>query len=201
MPAARAPFGLELANRGHFVHGIDISPEMIQIAKAKSMRLPNVYFEVQDMTQFSVEGKFDLVTCTFDSINYVLDAHDVRKMLERVAGALRISAMFVFDSNTDRLYSNVRQEAQERELCGKSFVQKLSYEGTKREATIVFEFEDGTTEVHKQRPYDLAELEPILATAGLRVVQAFSDFDKKPYDSESARLICIAQRAAKGDGV
>jgi len=41
---------IDLAQRGHFVHGIDISPEMIRIAKSKSLRLSNIFFEVQGMT-------------------------------------------------------------------------------------------------------------------------------------------------------
>lgn len=188
---------VELANRGHLVHGIDISPEMIKIAKSKSVGLSNLSFDVQDMTQFCVKGEFDLVMCTFDSVNYLLNIDDVRKMLYRVAGALRESGILVFDSNTNQLYANARKEAQERELGGEYFVQKVGYEPTKKEATIIFEFSDGTMEVHKQRPYDLAELEPILACAGLRVVHMFSGFDKEPYSPGSERLICVAEREAK----
>ena len=190
---------VKLANRGHYVYGIDISPQMIEIAQSKSMGSSNVSFEVQDMTFFAVEDRFDLATCTFDSINYLLDIDGVKAMFYRLATALHKSGLFVFDSNTDRLYVNRHKGTHKRELGGESFVQKCSYDSIKKEATTVFEFSDGTIEVHKQRPYNLVELEPLLADAGLRVVDTFASFDKRPYNSESERLICIAEKEIMGN--
>lgn len=190
---------VELTKDAHFVHGIDISPQMIEIAKSKSFGLSNVSFKVQDMAQFHVKGRFDLITCTFDFINYLLTTDDVKAMFGWVSAALYESGIFVFDSNTERLYANRHKGTYERELGGESFVQKLSYSPKNREATTVFEFSDGTVEIHKQRPYDLPELKPLLANAGLRIVDTFSWFDRRPYTSESERLICIAERETMGD--
>ena len=187
---------VELAGYGHFVHGIDISPQMVEIAKLKSVGLPVVSFEVQDMTQLCVEGKFDLATCTFDSINYLLDTNALKVMFYRITGVLRESGLFIFDSNTNQLYTNRHKGRYERELGGESFVQNLSYDPVKKEATTVFEFSDGNIEFHKQRPYDLGELEPLLIEAGLRIVHTFSGFNNKPYNSESERLICVTEREA-----
>jgi len=186
---------IDLAHCGHLIHGIDISPEMITIAKSKSLGLPNVSFEVQDMTQFCVEGRFDLVTCTFDSVNYLLDTDDIRNMFRRVAEVLCESGMFIFDSNTHQLYACAKQGPQGRELGAESFVQEISYDPMCREATVAFAFSDGTVEIHKQRPYDLEELEPILADTGLRVLHAFSGFDRRPYDSKTEKLFCVAEKA------
>lgn len=190
---------IELAKRGHFVHGIDISPEMIELAKQKSMDLPNVSLDVQDMAEFSVEDEFDLATCTFDSLNYLLDIDRVKAMFGRVASALHECGLFIFDSNTDRLYVNRHKGTYQRELGGESFVQRLSYDRVKRLATTVFEFSNGSVEVHKQHPYDLVELEPLLEDADLRVVSTFSNFDRQGYTSESERLICTARREAGAD--
>jgi len=185
---------MKLAEYGHFVYGIDISPQMIKIAKSKSIWSSNVSFEVQNMTQLCVESKFYLATCTFDSINYLMDTDGLKLMCYRIASVLHESGLFVFDSNTNQLYANRHKGRYERELGGESFVQSLNYDPIKKEATTVFEFSDGNTEVHKQRPYDLVELEPLLAEVGLRIVHVFSGFDKKPYNSESERLICVAER-------
>jgi SAM-dependent methyltransferase len=185
---------VELAKGSHFIHGIDISPQMIEIAKSKSMVLSYVSFEVQDMTKFFVSDQFDLVSCTFDSINYLPDTDSVKATFSRVAKALRELGLFIFDSNTHRLYANRHRGTHERELGGESFVQRLNYDPAKKEATTVFEFSDGAIEVHRQRAYDLAELRPILAEEDLRIVHTYSGFDKKPYDSESERLICVAEK-------
>jgi SAM-dependent methyltransferase len=189
---------LELANAGHFVHGIDASAQMIEIATAKSAGLTNVHFEVQDMVDFRVTGKFDLVTCTFDSINYLLAIDDVKAMLRRVAAAVRDSGLFVFDSNTHQLYAARHSGTYERELGGQAFAQKLSYDPLRREATVVFDFDDGTTEVHRQRPYGLDQLTAPLGEADLRVIHAFAWFDKRPFAADSERLICVAEKEPRG---
>ncbi len=48
--------------------GIDISRDMIDIAKSK---VPNARFEVADMTDFSLQSKFDIISCLFSAIGYV----------------------------------------------------------------------------------------------------------------------------------
>jgi len=187
---------ISLASQGHIVHGIDISPEMVAVAKSKSVDIPNVSFEVQDMTAFVVPGKFDLITCTFDSLNYVLNRDGLRAMFGRVARSLAKSGLFVFDSNTSQHYINVGNGSRKTELAGQSFIHTWSYDSTKKEATTTFEFSDGSSEIHRQQPYDLSQLGPILTDAGLRTVHTWSGFDTSPYNAQSLRLFCAAQKNA-----
>ena len=187
----------ELAECGHFVHGIDISSEMINVAKSKSIGLSNLSFDIQDMVRFNVNGKFDLVTCTFDSINYIRKLNDLREMLFRVASVLYEVGLFIFDSNTKQLYLSHSDETQKQELNGQSFIQHCSYDSTRNEATITFSFSDGTYEIHKQRPYDYNELEPLLYRAGLTVIHLFSWFYKMPYSSNTPKLFCVAEKRTK----
>ncbi len=189
---------VELAKLGHSVYGIDISPQMIRKARAKSLGLSAIAYELQDMRKFSVPGHFDLAVCAFDSINYLLDADAVRQTFLRVAEALRDSGLFVFDSNTDRLYANRHKGEHRRELGGEVFMQKCVYNPKKPEAKTIFEFSDGEREIHIQRPYDLPELEPLLSEAGLQVIRTFADFDGTPFKSESERLICVAEKRMLG---
>lgn len=192
---------IELAHSGHFVHGLDISPEMIDIAQSKSSRLLNVSFEVADMTRFQVEGKFDLVSCTFDSINYLMRTSDLRAMLSRVARSLNHAGLFVFDSNTRRLYRSYQRERLKRELGGQSFIQYCTYDPIKNKAMVEFTFSDGTLEVHKQRPYELRELKPLLSAAGLNMVRVFSWFDSQPYSSKTEKLFCVAEKCEPATNV
>jgi ubiquinone/menaquinone biosynthesis C-methylase UbiE len=185
---------IELAKIGHQVHGIDISPQMIEKAQSKSLGLSNVTFQVMDMRNLALEGKFDLCTCTFDSINYLLEIDDLKETFNRIAGILKQFGLFIFDSNTDRLYRNCHKGIYPHKLGGISFVQKCVYDPSKEKAQTVFEFSDGATEVHQQRPYGLRQLKPLLVDKGMRVVETFGDFDKRPYDSETERLFWIAEK-------
>ena len=185
---------VSLASRGHIVHGIDISPDMVALAESKTANMPNASFEVQDMTTFVAQDQFDLITCTFDSLNYVLNIADAEAVFARVAASLTRSGLFVFDSNTSQHYVTLGNGCQRREVGGQSFVQKWTYDRIKSEAIITFEFADGSREIHRQRPYDLSELKPILSKAGLSAVETWSSFDKSRYDARSARLFCVASK-------
>lgn len=184
----------ELAKYGHVVYGIDSSPEMIRIAKSKSTGLPDLSFDIQDMIRFNIDGKFNLVTCTFDSINYLPKLSDLREMLFRVASVLYEGGLFIFDSNTKELYLSHSGETHKRELNGQSFIQHCSYDSTRNVATTVFSFSDGTHEIHKQRPYGYDELDPLLKRAGFHVVHLFSWFEKMPYSSNTPKLFCVAEK-------
>lgn len=185
---------IELAGYGHKVRGVDGSPEMIALASRKAEGMDNVSFEVQDMTGFRVDGKIDIITCTFDAINYLTEPEEVKSLFQRVSAALDDYGLFIFDSNTPAMYLNHQGESYQRELDGQVIVQRIDYTPKRREAATTFEFADGTVEVHRQRSYELAELEPWLNDAGLYVVYAFGGFDKQPYTPESERLICVAEK-------
>lgn len=63
----------------HFdVEGLDISQELLEIARQKN---PQVLFHQGDMTDFDLGRRFDVVTCLFSSIGYV-------KTLENAARAV-----------------------------------------------------------------------------------------------------------------
>jgi SAM-dependent methyltransferase len=185
---------LALAKQGYYVQGIDISPEMIALARAKSSGMSDVSFNVSRMTDFKVVHKFDLVTCTFDSLNYLITADELKKMFDCVARSLRKSGLFVFDSNTHQHYSSVGNRLENHTIGVESFRQEVSYDPDRKKAKTIFKFADGAEEIHKQRPYDLFDLSPILYNSGFRVIKSMSKFDNSPYDQESKRLICIAQR-------
>jgi SAM-dependent methyltransferase len=185
---------IELAKSGHIVHGIDSSPDMIKIARAKSIGLPDLTFDIQDMVHLDINRTFDLVTCTFDSINYIRRLNNLRKMLFSIASVLHDGGLFVFDSNTKQLYLSHSDEIQERELNGELFIEHCSYDSSQNEATISFSFSDGKYEIHKQRPYDYDELDPLLYDAGLNVIHLFSWFSRIPYSSNTPKLFCVAEK-------
>jgi 2-polyprenyl-3-methyl-5-hydroxy-6-metoxy-1,4-benzoquinol methylase len=184
---------VNLAKLGHTVHGIDISPEMIEIARAKSAGLSGVSFEIQNMADLHVKGKFDLVTCGFDSINY-LNVEDLRTMFEGVSKALRNSGIFLFDSITHHFCLNHDKYHHTGRPGGEFLIQETSYNPTRQEFTAQFTFPDGVEEVHCQHPYDLADLEPLLSEAGLKLIDHFAGFEKRPDDSQTDRLFCIAEK-------
>jgi 2-polyprenyl-3-methyl-5-hydroxy-6-metoxy-1,4-benzoquinol methylase len=185
---------LAFAKQGHSVHGIDSSHEILALARAKLSGIANVSFDAQSMTDFKVQSEFDLVICTFDSLNYLITIAELKSMFGCVAKSLRKSGLFVFDSNTHQHYLSVGKVSQNHKIGSESFSQECSYDPLRKKAVTIFKFADGAEEIQQQRPYDLSELSPILSNSGLKVIKALSWFDNTPYNKESKRLICVTQR-------
>ena len=63
---------LELAERGIKVYGVDLSPTMCRLARAKVRRTgANVTIIPGDMRTFRLPQPVDLITCEFDALNHV----------------------------------------------------------------------------------------------------------------------------------
>ncbi len=106
----------ELVRRGYSVTGIDSSTELISLAR---QALPGIDFRVQDARKLQIDGKYDAVLSTFDSLNHILTLDDLRDVFIGVHAALERSGLFVFDMNLAEAYSadlrrwhaEVRQDA------------------------------------------------------------------------------------------
>jgi SAM-dependent methyltransferase len=79
------------------VSGLDLSPKMLDIARAK---LPGVQFYLGDMTNFELGKKYDVILCIFDSINHVLDFAQWESTFDRVKAHLNEGGVFIADINT-----------------------------------------------------------------------------------------------------
>jgi SAM-dependent methyltransferase len=89
---------LPFARRGYRVAGADLSSGMIGVAREKAAREAlDVSFHVTAMQELAVDGRFDVVTCLFQAINYVLGEHDLAQTLRRVLSHLRPGGLFLFD--------------------------------------------------------------------------------------------------------
>ncbi len=91
--------------RGFAVTATDISHGMLSRARQRagsSVRL--VHADARDLPEL---GKFDLVTCLDDSLNYLLDAEDLTRALRGARRALAAGAIFVFDVSTLFTYRTI----------------------------------------------------------------------------------------------
>ena len=79
--------------------GVDLSANMIKYAK-KHNQSSKLKFVKGDMTNFSLEKTFDLITCNYDAINHLIMFEDWQKMFNNVYSHLKIGGVFTFDYNT-----------------------------------------------------------------------------------------------------
>lgn len=87
-----------LAKYGYDVIGLDISEEMLMIAKDKALseRLKIGFFQ-QDMTCYELNQSFDTVLCICDGMNYILEDEALESVFKRVHRSLKDEGVFIFD--------------------------------------------------------------------------------------------------------
>jgi predicted TPR repeat methyltransferase len=81
------------------VSGLDISGKMVSVARKK---VPRAKLFQQDMVDFRIDGRFDVIVCGFDSINHVRRFSDWKKVFAAVCRHLSPGGCFIFDINTLR---------------------------------------------------------------------------------------------------
>ncbi len=79
------------------VSGLDISKAMLVKARRK---LPRAKFYTQSMAGFSINEKFDVILCLFDSINHLLTLNEWKKVFVSAEKHLNKDGLFIFDMNT-----------------------------------------------------------------------------------------------------
>ncbi len=102
-----------LADSGYDMIGLDISPEMLGVARERNVG-KNTLLLCQDMCDFELYGTVQAVYSSFDCLNYITEPDDLRRVFSLVRNYLEPGGVFVFDVNTRYRFSEV--------LDGASFV-------------------------------------------------------------------------------
>lgn len=79
---------------GICAYGMDFSEGMIKIAKERNH---GIHYEVGDMITYLPTKKFDLVTCTGDALNHIMDLENIEKIFKNVYQYLSDDGFFIFD--------------------------------------------------------------------------------------------------------
>ena len=199
---------LPLVKRGYEVTACDISPEMLELARAKAGGA--VDLAVADMRSLPAFGEFDFVTCLDEPINYLLETGDVDRTFASVAANLRPGGLFVFDLNTLRSFRTVFAGDECYEQEGWLFVwrghgDESSAPGSRSAFTIeaFTERPDGgwarLSNQHLQRHYPADEVPALLARAGLERVGLYGiapdgTLDPSPDEDRHLKLFHVARK-------
>lgn len=203
---------LFFAAQGAAVVGVDRSSAMLAIAQAKArdQRLP-VQFVTADLRELPITpdsplapASFDLVTCLYDSLNYLLDDADLHTVCAAVQTLLRPGGRFVFDLNTEDEFLSWGDDGSDQVVhdAGGIFVyNRLSYNLQQRRAyaRIVWLVRDTEErwwrdeETHVERPWDEAEVLNALADNGLRLLARRTPL-WEPAGAHAPRVVYCAEK-------
>jgi len=74
--------------------GMDLSENMIAIARESK---PELHYDVANMITYRPEKRFDLVTCTGDALNHIIDPVDIGRIFDNGYAYLADGGHFIFD--------------------------------------------------------------------------------------------------------
>lgn len=186
------------------VVGIDISPQMIEVASAKAKAAAidgkKLQFFCQDACQLEFAEEFDAAVCLFDSFNYILSSRDLRKAFQGVCRALKPAGLFIFDLNSEyALEKNLfTQDNLWDENTEVKHIWNAQYNKQTRVATVDMQFflpnGKGFREVHKERAHRHQEVIAFLKDAGFNVLDTFHEYSLLPAGKKSERIFYIARK-------
>lgn len=175
----------KFAQAGYRVTGVDRSPYMLTQARkrvAKAGLQEKVTFVEADMRDFALNEPADLVTCMYDSLNYLLAEADLAAAFRCAAAALRDGGLYIFDMNTifglAEGWGNrdfIRFDTDDLFIVGRihwdheASTNTLVFHGFIRQGQLWERF----TETHVQRGYPVAKIRTLLEQAGLTVLAIY----------------------------
>ena len=189
-----------LSDAGLDMIGIDISPEMLDIAKSRDKSEKTLYL-CQDMREFELFGTAGLIVSACDCINYITDLRDLKKVFRLVNNYLEPNGMFIFDFHTEHYYRDIlgngtfaanREDASfiwENSYSRRTCINEYYLTVFAKEKELYRKFE----ELHVQRGYTLETIKRLIEEAGLGFEAAYDNYSDAKPKATSERITVIAR--------
>ncbi len=203
-------FCIEMAQRGYEMIGVDLSPDMLSCAKAKSLgKNLDILYLNQDITGFELYGTVDAVVSLMDSMNYVTYKKDIKQVFKLVKNYLNPGGLFIFDLNSsyklkkilgDNVFYSVDDDI--------SYIWQNSFDNAKKISRFDLTFfaragekYDRFDETHYERAYEVHEMKKMLEDAGLMLCAVYRGFEQKPPLRSSERIFFVCRKPVQTGNV
>lgn len=193
----------KVTGRGFTATGLDRSPHQLRHARRNA---PKAKLVLADVRQFSLPEHYDVITCLFDSLNYILTPLGLKAAFASARRHLNPDGLFIFDMNTEAGYLKqwnhasvpVRQEAclliLETSYNRKARLAQCLINGFVKEGNRYRRFE----ERHLQRAFPEKTLDRMLKQFGF----TFRKYDgyrfTKPREDSGGCFMCVTLSEDKG---
>lgn len=199
---------LLMADDGWHVTGVDRSAEMLARAEAKlagARPLGSARFLRGDMRRLAETlpaASYDLATCAYDSLNYMLTPADLTACFASAAHALAPGGLFVGDMNTRHFLEFEWGGCAVQEQDGYVQIERSHFDPAHATSTMLLtgfigddaQGYDRFDEVHVERAYPDDEVAAMIAAAGLQLVARYDSFTFHPPGPQTQRIVWVARR-------
>lgn len=193
---------LELAKRGYDIIGIDKSEDMLSCAAEKASDAGlSLLWVCQDMRDFELYGTVDAILCTMDSLNYIQNKSDMKRVLGLVKNYLNPNGLFIFDMNTPYKLENVLGNNVFYEIRDDvAYLWRTQYNSDEKKCnfdlTLFVRETEGIyrriDEEQEQKAWSTEEMRLLLSKSGFEKVEVFDAFTQNPPSDISERYFYVA---------
>ncbi len=179
------------ARTGRRTIGVDASAEMLEVA-ARRAEEAGVVLDLRrgDMRELALEETTDLVICPFRSLLHLRGPGERAIVFRRVAESLRAGGRFAW--NVFVFDPAIAAELDGRWHEDRGVRHRVDYDFEEKRIDITLE--DGAAV--SLWWVDPPEWDRAVAGAGLELEARYGWFDRRPFDSASRELVCIARKPA-----
>lgn len=199
---------LALGEKGYEVTGLDLSPQMLGVAREKAReKKREIPFIQQDMRQLALPHKVDLVVVFQDGLNYILEEDELVMVFCRVLENLNPGGLFVFDINSVDKLPTVGGEV----TCYEEEGMTLIWESSLDRDTGIWEITltgflrgrdnlyEKFKETHRERYYPGRVINRCLARAGLDRRAVYRAFTLEEGRDTDQRVYYVARKPGGGN--
>lgn len=197
---------LMLADAGWDVLGIDRAPAMLREAQRKARysggQGRRLRLRRADMRDWQPGQPAAVVSCCFDSLNYLLDETDLAATFDCVWAALAPGGLWLFDMNTPYFLEHVWQPIEVDERDDYVHVMHSTFNVERCTSTLkmtgFIQRSDGLfdrfEEFHAERGYALATIRSLLKATGFAIEMIYECFVFSPPTPQSHRWLWVARK-------
>lgn len=201
-------------DRGLRMSGLDRSRPMLSAARKKlkgrgvklyCQELPRCDIREASSPTRTQRRRFDLVTCFFDSLNYLLTERDLRAAFRATYHHLIPGGWFVFDMNTPYMFKSLVDTegpvSDARDDIAWLFRDRKTDRPDMIDFLLTFFVKKGRhwtrfDEVHRERAYATSNIKRWLKAAGFQVKGCYRCFRFEPPERTTKRICVVARRPA-----
>ncbi len=194
---------IAMARAGWHVTGIDFSEAMLAEARTKARRQrARVTWLHQDMRRFTLRDPVHLVTCLYDSLNYMLTSDDLAAVFGRVREALVPKGLFIFDMNTVAALTTFwNDETYFTDTGDLAVAMESKYDDRQQRVRVVVtcfqkvgnDLYRKIKEEHWEQAYPDEQIATLLVDAGFSIEGRYQCFSFLPPTAETPRILWVAR--------
>ena len=190
---------IPMSRRGYDMIGVDVSPEMLDVARSKNNSGKDILYLCQDMRKLDLYGTCDAFLCMTDGFNYITSMESLKKIFNRIRTCfIEPDGIFIFDLSSVYKLKNV--------LGGNIFIYDkddmfYTWENSYKEPFCKMELnffkKDGEVytrfvESQIQRAYTKKQIENLLIESGFSKVDVYGGYTFNPPENSENRLVFVA---------